>query len=79
MTRRSLPHILVNVFTVGILLGILFMIQPWTFVLFKPGFLILLVSTIGFIIVTHIPERANVIAPNQEAPEEGPVRSTGVE
>ena len=42
------------VFIVGIVLGIISMFQPWTFLLFKPGFFILFGSLIGFMIWSHV-------------------------
>jgi len=42
------------VFIVGIILGIISMFQPWTFLLFKPGFFILFGSLIGFMIWSHV-------------------------
>ena len=43
----------------GILLGTLGMFQPWDVMGFRPGFLILLVSTLAFIVWSHlIPKRA---------------------
>jgi hypothetical protein len=42
----------------GIVLGILGMFQPWMHILFKYGFLMLLISTLGFILWSHVtPER----------------------
>ena len=38
----------------GIILGILFMFQPWVFALFKTGFIVLLSSTLGFILWSHV-------------------------
>lgn len=38
----------------GIVLGIFFMFQPWAFALFKIGFFVLLVSTLGFILWSHV-------------------------
>jgi hypothetical protein len=38
----------------GIVLGIFSMFQPWVFGLFKIGFLVLLASTLGFILWSHI-------------------------
>ena len=38
----------------GILLGILGMFQPWVFGLFKTGFFVLLFSTLGFILWSHV-------------------------
>ena len=42
------------VFIVGIVLGIISMFQPWTFLLFKPGFFTLFGSLIGFMIWSHV-------------------------
>ncbi len=42
------------VFIVGIVLGIISMFQPWTFLLFKPGFFVLFGSLIGFMIWSHV-------------------------
>ncbi|MFN2126738.1 MAG: hypothetical protein ACK2TU_02665 [Anaerolineales bacterium] len=38
----------------GIILGILGMFQPWLHAGFKYGFLVLLVSTLGFILWSHV-------------------------
>jgi hypothetical protein len=38
----------------GIVLGIVGMFQPWLHVLYKYGFLVLLVSTLGYILWSHI-------------------------
>jgi hypothetical protein len=38
----------------GIVLGIFGMFQPWLMILYKVGFLVLLVSTLGFIWWSHI-------------------------
>lgn len=44
----------------GIALGIIGMFQPWIFGLFKIGFFLLLLSTLGFILWSHInPKTAN--------------------
>lgn len=42
------------VFIVGIVLGIISMFQPWTFLLFKPGFFVLFGSLLGFMIWSHV-------------------------
>jgi hypothetical protein len=42
------------VFIAGIVLGIISMFQPWTFLLFKPGFFVLFGSLIGFMIWSHV-------------------------
>jgi hypothetical protein len=42
------------VFIAGIVLGIISMFQPWTFLLFKPGFFVLFGSLLGFMIWSHV-------------------------
>jgi hypothetical protein len=42
------------IFIGGIVVGALGMFQPWTIAFFKPGFLILLVSTLSFILWSHV-------------------------
>lgn len=42
----------------GIILGILSMFQPWVFGLFKIGFYVLLISTLGFILWSHVVPKA---------------------
>lgn len=42
------------VFIAGIAFGIFSMFQPWLFLLFKIGFLVLLASTLGFILWSHV-------------------------
>jgi hypothetical protein len=42
----------------GIALGIFGMFQPWVVVFFKLGFLLLLISTLGFILWSHVTPKA---------------------
>jgi len=43
----------------GIVLGVVGMFQPWLFILYRAGFLLLLGSTLGFILWSHVvPKRA---------------------
>lgn len=43
----------------GIVLGVVGMFQPWLFNLYRVGFLLLLVSTLGYILWSHVlPRRA---------------------
>lgn len=42
----------------GIALGIFGMFQPWVFAFFKLGFLLLLLSTLSFIVWSHITPKA---------------------
>ena len=43
-----------TVIIVGIVLGVFGMFQPWLMILYKIGFLVLLVSTFGFIWWSHV-------------------------
>jgi len=47
-------RIVETVLIVGIVLGILGMFQPWLIIFYKYGFIVLLVSTLGFIWWSHI-------------------------
>jgi uncharacterized membrane protein len=38
----------------GILLGVFMLFQPWVFALFRVGFFLLLASTLGFIVWSHV-------------------------
>lgn len=51
----SRPYRLVeSILIAGIVVGVVGMFQPWLYVLYKFGFLILLVSTLGYILWSHI-------------------------
>ena len=78
MSRSRLVGIGTRVCIAGIVIGILFMIQPWVFELFKPGFLILLAATLSFIVVSHIPVPSSAAA-NPEVLEDVPIRLTRTE
>jgi heme/copper-type cytochrome/quinol oxidase subunit 2 len=55
-THRAVETLLIA----GIVLGVFGMFQPWFFSLYKIGFMLLLLSTLGFILWSHIvPKRAN--------------------
>jgi hypothetical protein len=43
-----------SILIAGIVLGVIGMFQPWLYVLYKFGFLILLVSTLGYILWSHV-------------------------
>jgi hypothetical protein len=43
-----------TILIVGIVVGILGMFQPWLLILYKYGFIVLLVSTLGFIWWSHV-------------------------
>ena len=62
----------------GIMLGILGMIQPFVFDLFRYSFLLLLISTLVYIVVSHLPERSSAAA-NPEVLEEVPIRLSSSE
>ncbi len=49
-TYRPIEYILIG----GIVLGIFLMFQPWIFELFRVGFIMLLVSTLGYILWSHV-------------------------
>ncbi len=56
-----------GVFMAGIVLGIIGMFQPWTFALFKVGFVVLLASTLGFILWSHVAVKRVERASGKEA------------
>jgi len=49
-TYRPIEYILIG----GIVLGIFLMFQPWVFALFRVGFIILLISTLTYILWSHV-------------------------
>jgi len=56
-THRIIEQVLI----VGIVLGVVGMFQPWIFEGYKYGFLLLLLSTLGFIVWSHVsPKREQV-------------------
>jgi len=55
------------VFMAGIVLGIIGMFQPWVFALFKVSFLVLLASTLGFILWSHVAMKRAVRGSGREA------------
>jgi hypothetical protein len=59
-TYRPIEYILIG----GIVLGIIFMFQPWVFELYRVGFFLLLISTLLYILWSHIRPRG------AELPEE---------
>jgi hypothetical protein len=56
-THRLIEYVLIG----GIVLGIIGMFQPWIFPLFRYGFYILLISTIGFIAWSHVTPATELI------------------
>jgi hypothetical protein len=53
-TYRPIEYLLIG----GIVLGIFFMFQSWVFELFRVGFIMLLISTLGFIVWSHVQPKA---------------------
>jgi hypothetical protein len=53
-TYRPIEYVLIG----GIILGIVLMFQPWVFVLFRVGFFVLLISTLGYILWSHVQPKA---------------------
>jgi H+/Cl- antiporter ClcA len=51
---RRIYRIIERVIIVGIVLGILGMFQPWIFEFYRAGFILLLISTIAFIVWSHV-------------------------
>jgi hypothetical protein len=46
--------VILTILIAGIVLGILGMFQPWIFQAYKYGFIVLLFSTLGFIVWSHV-------------------------
>ena len=54
-------NVIEGIIIAGIVLGVAGMFQPFTKTLYEPGFLVLLFSTLGFIVWSHVvPARAMV-------------------
>jgi len=53
-------NLIEKIFIGGIVLGIIMMFQPWVFVLFRYGFYLLLISTLAFIVWSHVTAAAPV-------------------
>ena len=66
--------IILSVLIAGIVLGILGMFQPWLFQAYKYGFIVLLFSTLGFIVWSHVTPRRE-----QTQEEARPVSTGGME
>lgn len=66
--------IVLSALIAGIIIGILGMFQPWIFLAYKYGFMLLLFSTLGFIVWSHVtPKR------EQTQEEARPVSTGGLE
>ena len=55
-THRMIEQILIG----GIVLGVVGMFQPWIFVGYRYGFLLLLISTLGFILWSHVTPKSEI-------------------
>jgi hypothetical protein len=62
MSRRTYSRV-ERVIIALMLLGIVGMFQPFAIALYRYGFLLLLFSTIGFIIISHIVPKASADTP----------------
>ena len=65
-THRIIEQILIG----GIILGVVGMFQPWLFEGYKYGFLLLLISTLCFILWSHITPKRELV---QEQAATGPL------
>lgn len=52
-----LYHAVETIIIAGIVLGIIGMFQPWQMIFYKYGFIVLLISTLSFILWSHIQPR----------------------
>lgn len=60
MLKRALwQRVLERFMLLGMIVGITAMFQPWDIILYEYGFYVLALTTLGFIIVSHIPVRAS--------------------
>jgi hypothetical protein len=53
--------IIETILIVGIVLGVLGMFQPWIFQAYKYGFVLLLISTLCFILWSHVTPRREIV------------------
>lgn len=65
-THRIIEQILIA----GIVLGVVGMFQPWIFEGYKYGFLVLLISTLGFIVWSHVSPKGEEV---EEVLVSGPI------
>lgn len=56
-----------RVIIAGIVLGVVSMFQPWLFVGYKFGFLVLLFSTLAFIVWSHVTPAPTVVTAAEES------------
>ena len=69
MSRRTYSRV-ERVIIALMLLGIVGMFQPFAIALYRYGFLLLLISTIGFIIISHIVPKAGADTPGPVSVEQ---------
>jgi hypothetical protein len=62
-------RIIETVLIAGIVLGVVSMFQPWLFAAFKYGFVLLLVSTLSFILWSHVTPRREAIEAEESLAE----------
>ncbi len=53
--RTSIVPLLERVTVFGMMIGVIGMFQPWYILWYGWGFIVLAISTLGFIIVSHLP------------------------
>jgi MFS family permease len=56
-----------TILIIGIVLGVFGMFQPWLFAAYRYGFMLLLISTLGFILWTHITPREAAVRQQAES------------
>jgi hypothetical protein len=69
-------RIVEQILIVGIILGVVGMFQPWLFEGYKYGFLLLLISTLSFILWSHIAPKRELV---QEEAAAGPLGQENLE
>ncbi len=68
-----LHRVIESILIAGIVLGVVGMFQPWLFEGYKYGFILLLISTLCFILWSHITPKPEAV---QEAAGSGPLGET---
>ena len=71
---KSAHRIIEQILIVGIVLGVVGMFQPWVFEGYKYGFVLLLVSTLSFILWSHVTPKREIL---QEESLSGQPESAG--
>jgi hypothetical protein len=60
-----------RVIIAGIVLGIFGMFQPWSFALYRIGFFMVLISTLCFILWSHIKPKSEAVEEQEQLPAAG--------